>query len=135
MSVLKRVLTQGFLWLEQIRGNSIFSQTVVIQTGQKNSLRVIHRSGYDITIYCQRHGYEKHYAWWPRSKQYSVYYVFSTTTADAPQLIQEACKLEVTLPLLQPGFVDDEMQRHAIIDAYVDLIMERLRLLKQSSFI
>lgn len=136
MSLLKRLATRGFLWLEHVKGNRSFQQQIVIQMNRRNTLRVIHRSGYDITIYCQRLQFETDYSlWqWPK-KKHLAYQLFSTTTSDAPELIRRACDLAVTLPALCPGYVEDEVQKLYAIDAYVDLITDKLRALKQSSFI
>lgn len=136
MSVLMRVVTEGFLLYQRLKGTRKVTQAVVIQTERGNSLRVIHRSGYDITIYCQRMEYLRQFErWvWP-PKKYETYHLFSTTTNDAPELIRQACKLEVTLPRLMPWYVDEELQKRSAIDAYVDLITDKLRSLKQSNFI
>jgi hypothetical protein len=136
MSVLKRVATRGFLFFQQLKGTRKVTQAVVIQTERANSLRVIHRSGYDITIYCQRMEYLlEHARWvWP-ARKYETYHLFSTTTNDAPELIRQACKLEATLPRLYPWFLNEELQKRSVIDAYVDLITDKLLALKQSNFI
>lgn len=136
MSLLKRLATRVFLWFEHAKGNRRFHQEIVIQTNKRNTLRVIHHSGYDITIYCQRMQYETVYSlWkWPK-KKHLAYQLFSTTTHDAPELIRRACDLAVTLPALGPSYVEDEVQKLYAIDAYVDLITDKLRALKQSSFI
>jgi hypothetical protein len=132
MSVLKRLLTRGYLWFERIKGPKKVSQAVVIQTERANTLRVIHQSGYDITIYCQRKEFLKEYEWDAMPTQtYVVYYVFSRATFDAPELIKQACRLEVTFPPLVPQYLDEEVQKRAAIDAYVDLITDKLLSLKE----
>jgi hypothetical protein len=123
------------LWLEHVKGTRQYQQDVVVQTERRNTLRVIHRSGYDITIYCQRVQYETMYSLWPFAKIHLAYQLFSRTTHDAPELIQRACELQVTLPAQCPVYVADEVQKLYAIDAYVDLITDKLRSLKQSSFI
>lgn len=136
MSVLQRVVTQGFLLYQRLKGTRRITQAVVIQTDRANTLRVIHRSGYDITIYCQRMEFLQEFSrWLLPSKKYETYQLFSTTTNDAPELIRQACRLEVTLPRLMPFFIDEEMQKRSAIDAYVDLITDKLKALKQSNFI
>lgn len=136
MSVFRRFITRGILWFEQFKGISRVRQLVVIQTTRANSLRVIHQSGYDITIYCQRQEYVKEHPCWLVPKEtYRVYHVFSTTTYDAPELIKQACKLEATFPPLLPIYVLDEMHKRAAIDAYVDLLTDKLKALKRSTII
>jgi hypothetical protein len=136
MFVFKRLVTQVFLWLESVKGPKKVSQAVVIQTERANSLRVIHQSGYDITIYCQRKEFLKEYEWDAMpSRTYVVYYVFSRPTPDAPDLIQQACRLEVTFPPLVPEYVEDEIQKRAAIDAYVDLITDKVLALKQGELL
>ena len=135
MSLLMRLATRGFLWVEHCRGSKKFQQEIVIQTNRRNTLRVIHHSGYDITIYCQRVQYQTSYSLWPWKKTHLAYQLFSTTTSDAPELIRRACDLSVTLPALCPSYVEDEVQKLYAIDAYVDLITDKLKALKQSSFI
>jgi hypothetical protein len=132
MSVLKRLLTRGYLWIERVKGPKKVSQAVVIQTERANTLRVIHQSGYDITIYCQRKEFLKEYEWDAIPvRTYTVYYVFSRATYDAPELMKQACRLEVTFPPLIPEFADEEIQKRAAIDAYVDLLTDKLLVLKE----
>lgn len=129
----KRLVTFVFLWFERLKGVRKVSQSVVIQTQRGNSLRVIHQSGYDITIYCQRREYMREYSsWYAPLTTYVVYHVFSTTTNDAPDLIKQACKLDVTLPRLLPSYIVDEIQKRFAIDAYVDLLVADLIALKRS---
>jgi len=86
-------------------------------------------SGYEVRLYCQKKYYVREYwRWWVPNLRFTTFYVFATATNDAPASLRMACDFEVELPPQAPWFLSTSLQRKAAIRAYLDLVIERMRL-------
>lgn len=86
-------------------------------------------SGYEIRLYCQKKYYIREYwNWWIPNVRFCTYRVFSAVTNDAPELLRMACEYDVELPPQVPRFLSLNMQRKAAVQAYLDILIERMRL-------
>lgn len=84
-------------------------------------------AGYTLEIYCQRKHYRRSYdKWFIPNKDHMAYRVFSVVSADAPDSLKKACELDVDIPALLPPAIDDHAHRQAVVNAYLDLLIERL---------
>ncbi len=55
-----------------------------------------------------------------------AYRVFSVVSDDAPEPLKKACELDIDIPALLPPSVDDHGHRQAAVNAYLDILIERL---------
>ncbi|MNU19635.1 hypothetical protein D3C71_78670 [compost metagenome] len=86
-------------------------------------------SGFAVSLYCQKKYYVREYwRWWVPNYRFSTFYVFATATNDAPESLRMACDFEVELPPQAPWFLSTNLQRKAAIRAYLDLVIERMRM-------
>lgn len=125
-SVLGRVLKA----LEKLKG----PKTVMVVSDAGGALgHLIGRNimGYEICVYCQRTRFLTQYdSRIVPKRQHRIYRVFSTVSSDAPMAVRRACELEMSFPPFYPGNVDDEAQAKAAIDAYLDILAERVKQFK-----
>lgn len=84
-------------------------------------------SGFTIEIFCQRKRYRRYYDnWFVPNNDHIAYRVFSVVSSDAPDILKQACELDLDIPALLPSFVPDEGQREEVVKAYLDLLIQRL---------
>lgn len=113
-------------WVERIKGPRTTEEVVVPRT-RSEGLTGHSVSGYEISIHCQERRYKIRYKrWWMASDEFRLFNVFATVTGDAPDRLKEACKLEMTLPVLLSSLAATEKQREAVINAYLDILIARL---------
>lgn len=55
-----------------------------------------------------------------------AYRVFSVVSQDAPDSLKKACELDIDIPALLPHAVSDHGHRQAAVNAYLDILIERL---------
>ncbi len=124
----------GFLvmFVENLKG----TKTVTEIRSPKNALGNLTGyaiAGYQINIYCQRKHYRRSYdKWFIPDQHHITYRVFSVVTNDAPDGLKMACELDVDLPSMLPEYVNDEQQRSAVVQAYLDILVSRLGPQQQS---
>ncbi len=84
--------------------------------------------GYEITIYCRKKRYRRRYErWFGSTQDLTMYQVYSTVSSDAPDALRRACELDRDFPPFHPEFISDEVQKEAAINAYLDLVADRLQ--------
>ncbi len=89
-------------------------------------------SGYEVRLYCQKKYYVREYwRWWVPNVRFATYRVFSAVTSDAPQALRTACEYDAELPPQVPGFLSLNVQRKAAVQAYLDIVIDRMRLDQQ----
>jgi hypothetical protein len=92
-------------------------------------------AGYEIRLYCQKKTYRREYHWWCiPNREYATYRVFSIVSPDAPTALRKACELEIDLPQMIPSLVSQSYQKQVAIQAYLDILMERIRFEKEEKF-
>lgn len=125
MNIIKSLLGSLFLLLERIKG----TKTVLEIKSPQNALGHLAAydvSGFEINIYCQLKHYHRAYdKWYAPNKSIWVYHIFSVVSNDAPDVIRQACELDIDLPSQFPAFVDKEYQKDEAIRAYLDLLISR----------
>lgn len=127
MSVFRWIFTQIYLWLERIKGHR---RMVDVTKPDVDPFTMTSQEigGYQITIYCHKRTYRQEYAlWYIPGKDYASYSVSATVSHDAPARLKKACELEVSFPAFFNDLVDDRTQKKIAINAYLDLLNQRMR--------
>lgn len=84
-------------------------------------------AGYSLDVYCQRKHYRRSYdKWFVPNQDHMAYRVFSVVSQDAPDSLKKACELDIDIPALLPHAVSDHGHRQAAVNAYLDILIERL---------
>lgn len=123
---INSLLSAFIILVEQLKGNKVF-QEIKHPRNCLGQLAGYSIAGYRIEIFCQRKHYRRVYeAWFIPNTNHIAYRVFSVVTADAPERLKEACKLDIDIPALLPEIVGDHMLRQAAVDAYLDILIEKL---------
>lgn len=127
MTWIQRWIDRAYLGWEHLLGAS----TVSCRNHSSNlGAQLIGYSvaGYEIRVYCQPRHYVREYLWWRWLRgRYCTFRVFGRVTADAPENLQKACELDLTVPKLRPRFVSEDLQRQAAVKAYLDVLLAKLR--------
>lgn len=116
-----------FLIVEKLKGAS----TIVEQHNTRDLL--VHLaghsvSGYEVRLYCQRKFFLRVYhSRWVRDETYSTFRVFSVVSADAPLALRTACEMELDVPAIAPSYLSNDLQKETAIQAYLDILIERIR--------
>jgi hypothetical protein len=85
-------------------------------------------SGYEIRLYCQKKIYIREYwRWFIPNEYYVTFRVFSVVSNDAPSTLKNACELELDLPAMMPKFLSHEVQKECAIQAYLDILIAKIR--------
>lgn len=126
MTLLKSLLSDLLLYLERLKGK----KTVYEVKLPKNALGHLVGyavSGYEVRIYCQKKQYKRMYdSRLIPDKDTVLFRVFSVVSNDAPALLREACELDVDIPCQLSPLIDDEGQKDAAIQAYLDMLAAKL---------
>lgn len=84
--------------------------------------------GVTTTIHCQERRYRCLYKrWYIRDHTVSTYFVFATVQGAASPTHVEACSMERSFPKLLHTWMPSASQKEAAIEAYLDLLLERLQ--------
>lgn len=126
MALLKRLLSGIFLYFEKLKGKKTVYE-IRLPKNALGHLTGLNVSGYEVRIYCQKKQYKRSYdnRFIP-DKYMTVYNVFSVVSSDAPEKLRDACELEADIPCQLSSFIDDDGQKDAAIQAYLDLLAHRL---------
>lgn len=91
-------------------------------------LTVVSIHGYELTIFCKEIKYRAVYknSIVP-DKVHFVYELFAKCTSDAPDILKRVTQIEVYLPRLTPTYVDWETSKKALVAAYLDILISRLK--------
>lgn len=128
MTAVQNVLDALFLLFKGLKGKSSVREEyrppdlMAFLTGYSIS-------GYEVRLYCQKKYYIREYwRWFVPNEHFATYRVFSAVTNDAPTSLKHACEFEVELPPMAPSFLSLNLQRKAAVQAYLDIVIERMRL-------
>ena len=131
MKFLTRLFGSLFLVLERLKG----PKTVIEVKDSINALgHLVGKNvmGYEISIYCQRIHYVRIYdSRFGGKRRSSVYRVFSTVAKGAPPELVAACELDMPFPAFLARSAPERLQVNAAIDAYVDLLLARVKQCKK----
>ena len=126
MTLLKSLLGAVFLYFEKLKGEKTVYE-VKLPKHALGHLDGIEMSGYRIRIYCQKKQFKRKYRSWLIPDKYTATYrVFSVVSNDAPEKLKEACGLDIDIPCQLSPFIDDEWQKEAAIQAYLDMLVNKL---------
>ena len=111
---------------EKFRGQRQLSE-ITSHRRQIESLMAHSVDGYATTIHCQERRYICSYQnWWIPNRVVRSYYVFATVQGTAPKPLVEACAMDRSFPPLLHSWMPPASQKEAAIEAYIDLLVERL---------
>jgi len=84
--------------------------------------------GFTTTIHCQERRYIcRHKRWYVMNHVVYTYFVFATIQGNASPRLVDACGIERSFPKLLHSWMPSASQKEAAIEAYLDLVIERLR--------
>ena len=86
--------------------------------------------GFNINFYCQEVRYTLSYSKVKLVKEFRVYRLYAKCDAQAPPLLKKIITDDVYLPNLAPGLVKHDITRRVLLEAYMDILQERLNKLK-----
>lgn len=128
MNWIKHALGQLILLLDRMKGERCVSE-IALRDSLTGHLTGYSISGYEIRLYCRRIQYRRVFKrWWVPSEDFCVYRVFSIVSHTAPPLLKKACELDISLPEMVPHFVDTMKQKEMVIQAYLDILIEKIML-------
>jgi hypothetical protein len=123
---LIRMLGALIVFLERMKGRWTLKE-VKHPRNNLGRLSGFSVQGYGLEIYCHRRHYRRHYdKWFIPNKDRMAFHVFSMVSPDAPDMLQKACELVLDIPQFLPSYASDEAQREAAVQAYLDILIERL---------
>ena len=126
MRLVRKLASLMTYWVEKVKGPRTIEEVVVPRT-RSEGLTGHSVSGYEINIHCQERHYKVRYKrWWMSTDEFRQFHVFATYSHDCPDRLKEACKLDITLPVLLNTYASAEKQREAAINAYLDILIARL---------
>lgn len=126
INTIIRCLGAVILFLEQLKGQRVIKE-IHHPHNAMGYLAGYSISGYSIQIFCQRKHYRRYYDnWFIPNQDHIAYHVYSVVSSDAPDVLKQACELDLDIPALLPSAVSDEGQREEAVKAYLDLLIERL---------
>lgn len=84
--------------------------------------------GYTVVVYCQKKQiYQEFDNWFIPNRIMNQYRIFSVPSENAPQVLQEACLLELETDSVFPNILNDKGQKEIAINEYFNLLIKRLR--------
>jgi hypothetical protein len=126
MATVKWWIDAVYLLFERIKGVAFFEE-IVTPPALTEHLTGYSVSGYELRLYCQRKKYRRTYLRWSwLNRTYSAFRVYSITSNDAPPCLREACELDIYFPAFAPSFLSENLQKELAIQAYLDILIERL---------
>lgn len=126
MRLVRRLASLMTYWLDKFKGPRTLEE-VVVPRMRSEGLTGHSISGYEISIHCQERRYKVRYKhWWMGSSELRMFHVFATYSNDCPDRFKEACRLDLTIPVLLNSYAPTEKQREAAINAYLDILITRL---------
>jgi hypothetical protein len=127
MTLIRRFLSRCFLLVEKLKGSRSIKETTEYEDPILGTLVGYSVSGYQIQVFCRKKSYRKKYArWFVPPTDLVMYHVYSIISHDAPESLKKACALEITIPRPRPEFLDDEYQKDAAIEWYLDLLIQKM---------
>ncbi|EKD22631.1 MAG: hypothetical protein ACD_84C00031G0002 [uncultured bacterium] len=126
MELLNRLFKILFLLIVRLKGKNKFIEVkcndVVI--GRLVAYSIL---GHEIEICCQKKHYRRQYdKWFISDKDVIVYRVFSITSSNMPEAIKKLFRLDLDIPAFLPVGMCEDTQQHTVINAYVDILLDRL---------
>lgn len=86
--------------------------------------------GFKVNFYCQEVRYTLSYSKVKLVKEFKVYRLYAECDAQAPPLLRKIITNDVYLPNLVPALVKHDTRRRILLEAYMDILQERLNKLK-----
>lgn len=134
MNWIKPILGKLLLVFDEMKGKRCVSE-ITQRDSLTGHLTGYSISGYEIRLYCKRVQYRREFKrWWAPSEEFCVYRVFSIVSHTAPPLLKKACELDIALPEMVPSFVDTVKQKEMAIQAYLDILIDKIMLDLQADF-
>lgn len=84
--------------------------------------------GFELSIYCKEIRYRVyHRRFYVRNYDTSCYELFAVVGDNADQRLKDAIRQPVYLPMIVPPFVGKTVLRKKLVEAYLDILIARLR--------
>ena len=128
MSLFSVIFTNLFLWWEGFKGRRPL-QDVSQYHEEPYKLTGLSVDGYEIEISCRKQVFQQRYrcSLFPAKRRVS-YWVVASVSADAPEALRHACRIELHYPAQYHGFLLEEVQKKLAIQAYLDLLASYIKL-------
>lgn len=126
LTIARNLAVRVWAWWDRLFGDEHFDD--VSYLGSVNELRVISIAGHGLNVRIERRAFRQ-----TRGCRFSItrlhvcYRVTSTPLGDVPESFRVACELILTVPRLLPAFCYEHQQQAKAIDAYLSLLVSRLR--------
>lgn len=130
MYFIRRLLSRCFLFVEKrLKGNKTFRDVSIPEDRDLvGTLTGYSVTGYQIRIFCSKQRLEKiHARWYIPTTSIDLYHVYCVVSQDAPQSLRDACALEIRIPSPLPEFLSTEFHKDAVIECYLDLLIQRMQ--------
>ena len=125
--LFKRLLAAFHMLIERVRGPKVMEH-IYHPTDSVGRLVASAIFGYELSIYCKRIRYQRKFKrWWVPTQTIDLYEISSRASSNAPTELLRACEVTVVLPALLPAAVDTDLQAHAVIEAYLDILGYKLQ--------
>lgn len=127
MHRIQKVIDFIYVILTKIKGKrklAFFPLTKKVYT----TLEVVTIYGYDIKIHCKcvafKYVYKKNYL---PTKRYYVYSAYGECDDKAPEALKKIIKTKIYFPRLVPFYVSAQANNKIIVEAYLDILISKLR--------
>lgn len=129
--LLEPIFTWFYLKVINYRGTS---QMQVIPDYDLNidGVSVASVRGFKVSFYCQEVRYVLSYSRVKLIKEFKVYRLYAVCDDEAPPLLKKIITTDVYLPALVPVLVKHELRRRILLEAYMDILQDRLDKLRAS---
>lgn len=116
-----------FTFYEKLLGPRIFVE-ITPTSSDLETISVTTLEGSITTIHCQEKRYICRYKrWYVRNNTVCIYYVFATVEGTILEKLIDACKMECYFPKLLHSRVPSSSQRKAAVEAYLDILLDKLQ--------
>lgn len=129
LTLIKHLFSVVYSAMENVKGVKVFERDLHCEVS--SSLRVVSVENTSMSIFVTKTKWvERYHHWFVKNKAHDVYSVYAHVPQSLPDNIRKVCAFELSLPRLAPWFVSEEKQMEAVVAAYVDILIERIRAAK-----
>lgn len=132
IKILEPFLTWFYLKLINYRGTSIIYEMPVHDL-EIDGISVVSVRGYNVGFFCQEIRYKLTYSHSSYSKEFVVYKLYAKCDEESPEILKRVIADVVHLPAIVPVFVHQHVRRRIMLEAYVDILKQRMMKLHEDS--
>ena len=124
--MVQRIADSLYRFFLRVTGNRIFKK--ILHPVETRTMTAIGINGYGVVVSIRKIRFEYYspvFSWW--RSHFCVFEIQASPQPKVPDVLRQVLDEPTVISLVVPGFISSELEFQLVLDAYLDLVIQKLK--------